>query len=71
MDGGPAGWRVCRLLVAARGLSGALYPVGTEVRVTGHGSSVDGFVGSDWIPLSWWEYSEGVEEPGPGLPGLE
>ena len=50
--------RVVRLLVAVTALSGRTYPVGTEVRVSGAGSSVDGFIEGDWLPLSWWEYAE-------------
>jgi hypothetical protein len=50
--------RIVRLLVAVRAVSGKTYPVGTEVRVAGSGSSVDGFVDGDWLPLSWWEYAE-------------
>lgn len=49
--------------MAVRGLSGHVYAPGTVVRVRGYGSSVDGFVGADWLPLSWWEYSEGVHDP--------
>jgi hypothetical protein len=50
--------RIVRLLVAVRAVSGKTYPVGTEVRIAGSGSSVDGFVDGDWLPLSWWEYAE-------------
>ena len=50
--------RVVRLLVAVTALSGKTYPVGTEVRIAGGGSSVDGFVEGDWLPLSWWEDAE-------------
>lgn len=50
------------LLVPVPGLSGTVYPAGTEVAVHGRGSAVDGFVGGDWLPLSWWEFAEGVEE---------
>jgi len=59
----PSSERTVRLLVAVRGLSGHVYGPGTAVRVRGFGSSVDGFVGGDWLPLSWWEFSEGVEDP--------
>ena len=52
-----------RLLVEVSGLSGCRYPIGTEVRVRGIGSSVDGYIEGDWIPLAWWEYSEGLEGP--------
>jgi hypothetical protein len=50
--------RVVRLLVAVKGLSGNSYAAGTEVRVSGVGSSVDGFIDGDWLPLSWWEFAE-------------
>ena len=59
----PPNGRVVRLLAEVRGLSGRMYPIGTEVRVRGTGSSVDGYVAGDWLPLSWWEFSEGVEAP--------
>jgi hypothetical protein len=36
-----------------------MYPPGTEVSVKGRGSSVDGFVNGDWLPLAWWEFAEG------------
>ena len=48
-----------RLLVPVIGLSGTVYPVGTEVTLRGTGSSVDGFVDGDWLPLHWWEFAEG------------
>jgi hypothetical protein len=51
--------RVGTLLVTVQGLSGATYDAGTKVVVSGRGSSVDGFVNGDWLPLSWWEFSEG------------
>jgi hypothetical protein len=61
------GSRVVRLLVGVRGLSGEVYPPGTEVHVRAHGlrieGSVDGFLRGDWIPLRWFEYSTGVTEP--------
>lgn len=53
------------LLVPVPGLSGTVYPAGTAVRVSGRGSSVDAFVDGDWLPLAWWEFSEGLEEPAP------
>lgn len=46
--------------MAVRGLSGELYPEGTEVEVVGSGWAVDGFVGGDWLPLTWWEFAEGT-----------
>jgi len=54
--------RVGTLLIQVPGLSGILYPVGTSVLVTGHGSSVDAFVDGDWLPLQWWEFAEGLSE---------
>jgi hypothetical protein len=45
--------------VLHKGLSGVVYPAGTEVVVTGRGASVDAFVGGDWLPLQWWEFAEG------------
>ena len=55
------------LLVAVRGLSGRVYPPGTVVHVPNSRyrieGSVDGFLGGDWIPLRWFEYSTGVTEP--------
>ncbi len=52
------------LLVPVHGLSGTEYPVGTPVAVSGRGSAVDAFVDGDWLPLAWWEFSEGIEEHG-------
>lgn len=53
-----------RLLVPVRGVSGQVYPPGTEIWVPGGGrrleGSVDGFLGGDWIPMRWWEFSTGV-----------
>ena len=61
--------RVGSLLVAVTGLSGTTYPPGTRVVMSGRGSSVDAFVGGDWLPLAWWEFSEGVaEQAGEGGP---
>jgi hypothetical protein len=58
---------VVKLLVGVRGLSGRVYPPGTEVYVPAGGlrieGSVDAFLGGDWIPLRWFEYSTGVTEP--------
>jgi hypothetical protein len=53
------------LLVPVPGLSGTVYPVGTQVSVNGRGSAVDGFVDGDWLPLAWWEFAEGKEEAAP------
>jgi hypothetical protein len=52
-----------RLLVGVRALSGTLYPPGTEVRVSGGGEAVDAWVRGDWLPLSWWEFTEVDPEP--------
>lgn len=54
--------RLGTLLVPVPGLSGATYPVGTSVIINGRGSSVDAFVDGDWLPLAWWEFSEGHAE---------
>jgi hypothetical protein len=43
-------------------LSGTTYPPGTTVTVRGRGATVDGFVNGDWLPLSWWEFSDGLRE---------
>jgi hypothetical protein len=51
--------RSVKLLVAVKGLSGKLYPAGTELFATGRGDAVDAFVGGDWVPLRWWEFAEG------------
>lgn len=51
--------RIGTLLVPVAGLSGTTYPPGTTVSVKGRGSSVDGFVDGDWLPLAWWEFAEG------------
>jgi hypothetical protein len=50
--------RTVALLVAVRGLSGTVYPPGTEVFTSGQGAEVEAFVGGDWIPLRWWEFAE-------------
>jgi hypothetical protein len=54
--------RIGTLLVPVPGLSGTTYPAGTQVAIRGHGSSVDAFVGGDWLPLAWWEFAEGHGE---------
>jgi hypothetical protein len=51
--------RTATLLVPVRGVSGRTYPAGTTVAISGAGAVVDGFVGGDWMPLSWWEFGEG------------
>lgn len=45
------------LLVPVAGLSGVTYPAGTTVVIRGQGASVDAFVGGDWLPLAWWEFT--------------
>ncbi|MCZ0991520.1 MULTISPECIES: hypothetical protein [Streptomyces] len=50
------------LIVPVPGVSGTMYPVGTPVAISGRGSSVDGFVDGDWLPLAWWEFAEGRTE---------
>jgi hypothetical protein len=50
--------RVVRLLVSLKGLSGTVYPPGTEVFTSGYGPTVDGFIAGDWVPLRWWEFAE-------------
>jgi hypothetical protein len=50
--------RAIRLLVEVRGLSGRIYPAGTELFTSGHGPSVDAFIAGDWVPLQWWEFAE-------------
>ncbi len=54
--------RIVTLLTAVTGLSGTVYPPGTKAAVTGRGASVDAFVNGDWLPLAWWEFSEGDAE---------
>ncbi|MFD3503482.1 hypothetical protein ACFWWT_39680 [Streptomyces sp. NPDC058676] len=54
--------RLGTLLVSVSGLSGTTYPPGTAVSISGRGSAVDGFVDGDWLPLAWWEFSEGRTE---------
>lgn len=50
--------RTGRLLAAVRAMSGRCYPAGTVVLLFGTGASVDGWVGSEWVPLRWWEFTE-------------
>ncbi|MEV5340873.1 hypothetical protein RKD49_007265 [Streptomyces glaucescens] len=50
------------LLVPVPGVSGTTYPPGTPVTISGRGSTVDAFVGGDWLPLAWWEFAEGRNE---------
>jgi hypothetical protein len=50
--------RAVRLLVTVKGLSGALYPAGTQVFTSGTGAAIDAFVGGDWLALQWWEFAE-------------
>jgi hypothetical protein len=58
--------RLGTLLVPVSGLSGTTYPEGTKIAVRGRGSTVDGFVGGDWLPLAWWEFAEGhIDESEP------
>ncbi|MFF4834892.1 hypothetical protein [Streptomyces sp. NPDC001315] len=54
--------RLGSLLVPVAGLSGTIYPPGTTVTVRGRGATVDAFVHGDWLPLSWWEFSDGLRE---------
>ncbi|MEU0878023.1 hypothetical protein ABZ345_05445 [Lentzea sp. NPDC005914] len=57
--------RLGTLLVSVQGLSGTTYPAGTEVVVRGGGTAVDAFINGDWIPLAWWEFSEGAASDKP------
>jgi hypothetical protein len=50
--------RAVTLLVAVKGLSGTIYPAGTEVFTSGRGAAVDAFIGGDWLALRWWEFAE-------------
>ncbi len=50
--------RTVRLLVDVAGLSGKTYAAGTDVRVNGTGSEVDGFIDGDWLSLYWWQFAE-------------
>jgi hypothetical protein len=59
---GVAAQRLGTLLVPVPGLSGTTYPPGTTVTVRGRGATVDAFVNGDWLPLSWWEFSDGLRE---------
>jgi hypothetical protein len=54
--------RLGTLLVPVPGLSGTTYPAGTMVAISGRGASVDAFVDGDWLPLAWWEFTEGLNE---------
>ncbi|CAM5302281.1 hypothetical protein [Streptomyces aurantiogriseus] len=54
--------RLGTLLVPVSGLSGTTYPPGTTVSISGRGAAVDGFVDGDWLPLAWWEFTEGRTE---------
>jgi hypothetical protein len=56
--------RVVRLMVSVTGLSGTVYPAGTEVFTSGHGPSVDAFIAGDWLPLRWWEFAEPADPSG-------
>jgi hypothetical protein len=44
--------RTARLTVEVVGLSGRLYPAGTEVRILGTEARIDGFVDGDRLSLS-------------------
>ena len=48
--------RPARLLTDVAGLSGTVYPSGTEVRVAGDGQLFDGFVDGDWLSLDPGEF---------------
>lgn len=50
--------RFGRLLVSVQAISGRWYPSGTVVHLTGTGSGVDAWMGSEWVPLRWWEFTE-------------
>ncbi|MCQ4041505.1 hypothetical protein ACFOSC_12735 [Streptantibioticus rubrisoli] len=50
------------LIVPVPGLSGTTYPPGTKVAIRGRGATVDAFVHGDWLPLAWWEFTEGITE---------
>jgi hypothetical protein len=50
--------RAVKLLVPVKGLSGAVYPAGTELFTSGRGAAVDAFIGGDWLALRWWEFAE-------------
>ncbi|MFJ1731205.1 MULTISPECIES: hypothetical protein [unclassified Streptomyces] len=55
------------LLVPVCGLSGTNYPEGTKVSIRGTGSSVDGFVDGDWLPLAWWEFADTHPDEAPRI----
>ncbi|MCP2242429.1 hypothetical protein [Lentzea aerocolonigenes] len=57
--------RLGTLLVSVQGLSGTLYPAGTEVVIRGGGTSVDAFVNGDWVSLAWWEFSDSAASDRP------
>jgi len=52
------GARAVTLLTSVTGLSGTVYPRGTEVITSDRGASVDAFVDGDWLALHWWEFAE-------------
>jgi hypothetical protein len=54
----PGRERAGRLLVDVHSVSGRCYPSGTVVQLAGTASGVDGWAGSEWIPLRWWEFTE-------------
>lgn len=58
MEERTTGQRRGTLLVPVTGLSGTVYPAGTEVAVRGGGATVDAFVAGDWLPLQWWEFAD-------------
>ena len=45
-------------MAPVKGLSGRIYPPGTEVYTSGQGAAVDAFIAGDWLPLRWWEFAE-------------
>ncbi|MGX1762388.1 hypothetical protein ACWIG5_36765 [Streptomyces lydicus] len=57
-----AAQRLGTLLVPVLGLSGTSHPPGTTVTVRGRWATVDAFVDGDWLPLSCWEFSDGLRE---------
>jgi len=66
------GKRLGRLLVTVRAMSGRTYAAGTPVELVGTGSAVDGWVGGEWVPLRWWEFTETSDpEPVATEPGLD
>jgi hypothetical protein len=66
---GRRGARRGRLLVAVEAMSGRRYPAGTELRLVGTGAAVDGWVGCEWVPLRWWEFTELDEAESAGRDG--